>query len=480
MKKTVLSRREFLRGMGLAAGATVLAACQPEVIKETVIVKETVMVEGEPVEVTKIVEQEVEKVVKETVVVEVAPTPEPSELAMWMPSYATLAGYVEPALPRFQEDHPEIQIDLQVMPWDAWEQKWAAEISAGRGPDIGLAHGSGHARQLEVAGALMVIPEAVMSRAYIEETWVPAALGTSTWKGKYYFLPREWAGWSWKAHRILMDDAEIADLPTSYGEHLELMEKTTKFNEDGDMIQSGTAMHSWTYSWFCTNYLSAGGEKVFDTQPDKQVAVFNNDLGVASFKAITDLVTEYHFWEPEFPGGYEGFLSGKTATLFIGGWASGIVIGEHPEWPIDAYSFEVGVPTVGPDGPKVFSWPGWGWVVLSGSKNPPPAWTLWTWLYSTDELVKQTVATGETCPIKPVVQALEESDLFTSRPDLVWDFRDVERSAYEDVWNSTEVEREFVNARDRVILQGISVEESLDIAEQAMNLAIAEAFTVQE
>ena len=60
-----ITRRQFLRVAGTAAAGVVAAACQPktvlvEVEKEvTKVVKETVMVEGKSVEVTKIVEVEV-------------------------------------------------------------------------------------------------------------------------------------------------------------------------------------------------------------------------------------------------------------------------------------------------------------------------------------------------------------------------------------------------------------------------------------
>jgi putative aldouronate transport system substrate-binding protein len=83
--KEKLSRRRFLRGLGTLAAGSALAACAPQtvIVKETVevekevvvtkevekVIKETVMVEGTP--------KVVEKVVKETVVVEVgAPTAE--------------------------------------------------------------------------------------------------------------------------------------------------------------------------------------------------------------------------------------------------------------------------------------------------------------------------------------------------------------------------------------------------------------------
>lgn len=58
--KGTLSRREFLWGAGVTAAGTLLAACQPATVvveKEvTQVVKETVVVEGEAVEVEKIVE----------------------------------------------------------------------------------------------------------------------------------------------------------------------------------------------------------------------------------------------------------------------------------------------------------------------------------------------------------------------------------------------------------------------------------------
>jgi ABC-type transport system substrate-binding protein len=63
MSENKLSRRDFLKHAALAASGVALVACQPQ----TVVVKETVEVEKE---VEKVVTKEVEKIVKETVVVE--------------------------------------------------------------------------------------------------------------------------------------------------------------------------------------------------------------------------------------------------------------------------------------------------------------------------------------------------------------------------------------------------------------------------
>jgi peptide/nickel transport system substrate-binding protein/oligopeptide transport system substrate-binding protein len=88
-----ITRREFLRMAGIASGAAILSACSPKVVKETQIV-EKVVKETQMVEVEKVVEQtqmvEVEKVVEQTkVVIEeveklVTPTP--------LPAYVTPQG----------------------------------------------------------------------------------------------------------------------------------------------------------------------------------------------------------------------------------------------------------------------------------------------------------------------------------------------------------------------------------------------------
>lgn len=70
-----ITRRELLRYAGLASAAGLLAACQPKVVEVTKVVEKEV---EKVVKETVVVEKEVEKVVKETVVVEKqAPAPAP-------------------------------------------------------------------------------------------------------------------------------------------------------------------------------------------------------------------------------------------------------------------------------------------------------------------------------------------------------------------------------------------------------------------
>jgi ABC-type glycerol-3-phosphate transport system substrate-binding protein len=100
-----VSRRAFLRAFGVGAAAAALGACAPKTVvveKEVTrevekVVKETVLVEGTPVEVTKVVketvvvQQEVEKEVTRVV----AQEPESGEIVFWSWDEATQKPLIE-------------------------------------------------------------------------------------------------------------------------------------------------------------------------------------------------------------------------------------------------------------------------------------------------------------------------------------------------------------------------------------------------
>jgi multiple sugar transport system substrate-binding protein len=138
-----LSRRRFLKGLGVTAAGAAIAACQPK----TVIVKEEVQVEKEVtkvVEVEKVVKetvivegtpQTVEKVVKETVVVEVTPTPVPL-LGGDIEGHVVVMHFLH----EFTEDHQKVfgdknpGITTEVIQADL--ARFYAMTAAGAPPDL--------------------------------------------------------------------------------------------------------------------------------------------------------------------------------------------------------------------------------------------------------------------------------------------------------------------------------------------------------
>lgn len=126
MQKKTLSRRDFVRGIGFAVGASVLSACGAQA-PATVIVKETV-------EVEKVVEKTVKETVKETVQVEVEvekavtvtpmPTapPEPVVMDVW-----------------WNTDLPDLNKEWKADPEnEEFKKQWYGAASAGKCSKAGL------------------------------------------------------------------------------------------------------------------------------------------------------------------------------------------------------------------------------------------------------------------------------------------------------------------------------------------------------
>jgi raffinose/stachyose/melibiose transport system substrate-binding protein len=142
-----VSRRFFLKGLALAGGGAVLAACQPQVVEKTVVVKETV-----EVEVVEEVEVEVEKTVEVEKVVEVTAVPagEVREISLQLGRY-TPSKYIGADLQEgapeytvfdtlaneYMADHPDLVINFVARPAAAnWREYIVTNLVAGTAPEI--------------------------------------------------------------------------------------------------------------------------------------------------------------------------------------------------------------------------------------------------------------------------------------------------------------------------------------------------------
>ena len=140
MSQEYLSRRHFLRRAATVTLGLAAVACQPKIVKETVVVKEQVekivketVVVKEAVEVekevTRVVKEAVEKVVKETVVVEKAVREPVTIRPVLMAYYWDEAKNTLQA--NFEETHPDIKVEPIVVPgWGDYPVKCAAMFAS--------------------------------------------------------------------------------------------------------------------------------------------------------------------------------------------------------------------------------------------------------------------------------------------------------------------------------------------------------------
>ena len=207
MSTPLLSRRQLLRTLaGIGAGvlaAPVLTACQPKVVEVEKVVKETV-----------VVKEEVEKVVKETIVVsEKAPATAPQirfltrvgALGMFMKEYARL----------YMEKHPnEVSIKLEEGNWEDISTKLMTSHVAGTIPDI-FWQPYFYLPYNICNGIMADLTDAAEASGLDMSVWYPWALETQKLDGKLYGIPLGvMPGWNEMIYNLdLLEDAGVTPQP---------------------------------------------------------------------------------------------------------------------------------------------------------------------------------------------------------------------------------------------------------------------------
>ena len=126
-----LSRRTFLAGLGATVALPILAACQPEMVEvEKIVEKEVTRIVEKPVDIEKEVTRLVEQPVPEKVTIRVA--------HVWDAAFFKRQVEFDEF---FLQRHPEFTIERELTPWGEHHQKYLTQIVGGAGPDLMYAVG---------------------------------------------------------------------------------------------------------------------------------------------------------------------------------------------------------------------------------------------------------------------------------------------------------------------------------------------------
>jgi len=384
-----LGRREFLKLMAGAAAGSALAACKPQIVKETVVVEKPVeKIVKETVVVTE------EKVVKETVEKVVTATPVPrTEVSFWgnpLPRYAeNIARY----LPRFEEEHPTIKATYVPYP-DEGEAKFLAMAVAGNAPDVRENAGSNYWNH--VRNDLAMDLEQYYSdlpRAYMED-WSPRFLE--------WLRARDGSNSIWgvpmrSLHMVLLYNASLfdevgADYPLDWN-HDEYLSEGAKFRKEEDGRVVRWAGHSIVKAdlWF-EQKLKAFGGNLVDPEDWTRCALGEPESQEALewlYKAIWEdniwpqTAQIENYWYAPFDSG--GIASQECASWIIGVWYEAIQ--ERFRWDFAPYP-------KGPGGTRAANAGADCWTMWSGSPHPDEAWELMKWLVSDDGEICMMEAAG--------------------------------------------------------------------------------------
>jgi multiple sugar transport system substrate-binding protein len=331
---TLATRRGFLKGAAAMLGGTLLAACQPKIVEVTKVVekvvKETVVVEGEA--------KVVEKVVKETVVVEAA-TAAPKK-AVTIRFHARI-GEQENKLyamqmPKFMEANPHIKVELENFPGTEYQAKISTMHAGGTIGDVMWSALGGAAVQFHYAqGIIRPYDELVQAQGYDLSQYYAGCIKGLTVEGKLMGLP-------FKSHPgsafVYYNEALLAEAgleaPKPEWTHQDQIEMGQAIQKiAGDRPVFGVLMETGWKS-FVTGIRSYGGQLL---SADGNKILLTDDKAMAHITRMYDMFqTQKMSPTPEqiISSAQTMWSSGTLGMFQAGTWASVLrnTIGDKFKW----------------------------------------------------------------------------------------------------------------------------------------------------
>ena len=263
-----VSRRRFLKGLAAVAGGSVLAACAPQIVKETVVVQ--VPVEKKVIE-TVVVEKAIEKTVIETVVVTEERIVEKEVTQKFDLHLMSLKGVgwlkANEVLIADVEARTGNKVTLEEVQWPI-RNALVPAIAAGTPPDV-FHDMSKQISDLYGSDDVLTLDELLDASKWDVEDMIPASMDSLIWvNGKVKQVPlwhNSGVGFIGAYREDFFDEAGLpypdkVDAYGSRGEMYEFSKKLQKTDAGGNVTRWGyDNRHTWTGMTVIGGILEQGG-----------------------------------------------------------------------------------------------------------------------------------------------------------------------------------------------------------------------------
>jgi len=313
----------------------------------------------------------------------------------------------------FQKLHPDIQIELQRIPFNEYVTKLLTQIAGNVGPDVIFTEVENFS-DLYLRNALEPLDPFIQNDKLDMSVYYPQVLDRFTVDKQIYVIPRDTAPicviyYNKKA----FDEAGVA-YPTddwTYEQFVSVAKKVMKTDKSGKVTRWGfvddwVMPQPWIYDF--------GGSYANDVKHPTQwtFATDPNTLAGVQFRA--DLIFKYKIMMPPSQmaemggmGTSDMFVNGSTAMFLSGLWKT-------PSFrQIKNFQWDVVMFPKGPNGNRAFGTGGSGYGILKNSTHKKEAWELVKYI-SGEEGAKKLAATGLA---QPALMAAANSALFLDNQD---------------------------------------------------------------
>lgn len=243
----------------------------------------------------------------------------PGAIELWLPSpfggesTATEKSVWEDMLKTFEEEK-NVEVNVTVIPWASYEEKYLTGVSSGEGPDVGYMYTEMMGDYI-AQGALAPFDDFMSA----EDSARMLYLDQGKLDDKQYALPFVVGGMRvlW-ANMDVLEEAGVTSLPETWDEYREALVKVQDTGKNGILQEWGAPDRGMLNSTFFPLLWQAGGNILSE---DGTKTAFNSPEGIEAATFLSDLVES-----GVMPSKVSGLLEEDVKEAFYGG-QSGFMMG---------------------------------------------------------------------------------------------------------------------------------------------------------
>ena len=251
-----------------------------------------------------------------------ATTVQAVEIEYWQYFYDARVEAMEQLIEKFEEQNPDITVNMTHFPYDNYRTKVAAAIPAGEGPDV-VQLFYGWLNDYIEAGLIQPLPEDAFPPEEVDAEFFPMVQAMKR-DGQYYALPTAVRSLALFYNERLFEEAGIESPPETLDEMVETAKKLTKTDNAGNITQVGlaTGMTAQDHHWWREVLVRQfGGEPYTD---DYQTVNYNTEAGRKALGFYTSLEDEHGVTRAGFMDEPQAaFQAGRAGMLIDGSFRIG-------------------------------------------------------------------------------------------------------------------------------------------------------------
>ncbi|MCX7026670.1 MAG: extracellular solute-binding protein [Spirochaetes bacterium] len=242
-------------------------------------------------------------------------------ITYWQYFYESKVNLVDELIKNFEAANPGIKVEQVTFPYESFNQKVAASIPAGEGPDV-ITLFYGWLPMYVKAGYLQELPKTDFNKAYFDKTFYPFVAESVDFGGKYYSAPTAVRTlaliWNKKLFKEAGLDPNVA--PKTLEELVSYAHKLSKYDAQDNLVQAGLAMQptGQGHPWIREVLFRQFGNVPYST--DYRKVSYADSKGAEALKWYTDLtVGKNKVGYPNFAtDDVTAFKAGKAAMNIDG------------------------------------------------------------------------------------------------------------------------------------------------------------------